>query len=80
MIQVTIHYAKTHLSRLLKNVAMGETVLILRGDQPVARLVAAESGGETSRPRIGEPTSSGVTWTEDAFSPMEEKELDEWGL
>lgn len=37
---VTIHVAKTHLSRLIARVAAGEEVVILRGKTPVARLTA----------------------------------------
>jgi prevent-host-death family protein len=36
---VTIHAAKTHLSRLIEEVAGGEHVVIARGKEPVARLV-----------------------------------------
>ena len=36
--QVTVHFAKTHLSRLLARVEAGETVVIARGDKPVAKL------------------------------------------
>ncbi|VVM06551.1 type II toxin-antitoxin system Phd/YefM family antitoxin [Methylacidimicrobium tartarophylax] len=36
---VTIHEAKTHLSRLLRKVADGEEVLILRGKVPIAKIV-----------------------------------------
>ncbi|MBV9158091.1 MAG: type II toxin-antitoxin system Phd/YefM family antitoxin [Acidobacteriaceae bacterium] len=36
---VTIHEAKTHLSRLLRKVSAGEEVIISRGSKPVARLV-----------------------------------------
>ena len=79
MIRATVHYAKTHLSRLLKQVERGETVLILRGATPVARLVAA-GRFVTARPKVGTPTSSGVSWTEDAFRPLSDKELKEWGL
>ncbi len=43
MIQVNIHEAKTHLSRLLARVATGEEVVIARAGKPVARLVALES-------------------------------------
>lgn len=39
MINATIREAKTHLSRLLKQVQTGESVTILRGTVPVARLV-----------------------------------------
>jgi prevent-host-death family protein len=38
--EVNIHEAKTHLSRLLQRVAAGEEVTIARAGTPVARLVA----------------------------------------
>ena len=40
--QVNIHEAKTHLSRLLNRVAVGEEVTIARAGVPVARLVGVE--------------------------------------
>lgn len=42
---VSTHEAKTHLSRLLKRVAMGEEIVITRGSKPVARLVPLEGAG-----------------------------------
>jgi prevent-host-death family protein len=42
MIEVNIHEAKTHLSRLLARVAAGEEVLIARAGKPVARLVPVD--------------------------------------
>ena len=44
MHQVTVHEAKTHLSRLLREIAEGEDVVITRSGQPVARLVAIQEG------------------------------------
>jgi prevent-host-death family protein len=41
MVEVNVHEAKTHLSRLLARVEAGEEVLISRAGKPVARLVAA---------------------------------------
>lgn len=40
--QVNIHEAKTHLSRLLQRVAGGEEITIARAGAPVARLVAVK--------------------------------------
>ncbi|MEL6661403.1 MAG: type II toxin-antitoxin system prevent-host-death family antitoxin [Pseudomonadota bacterium] len=40
MEKVTVHEAKTHLSRLLRRVEAGEEIVICRGRQVVARLVA----------------------------------------
>ena len=42
MHQVSVHEAKTHLSRLLRHAVAGEEVVITRSGQPVARLVAIE--------------------------------------
>jgi prevent-host-death family protein len=47
--QVNIHQAKTHLSRLLQRVAGGEEITIARAGVPVARLVAVEPS-RTPRP------------------------------
>jgi prevent-host-death family protein len=40
--EINIHQAKTHFSRLLKRVASGEEVTIARAGVPVARLVPVE--------------------------------------
>ena len=42
MRQVSLHEAKTHLSRLLRHAVAGEEVVITRSGRPVARLVAIE--------------------------------------
>lgn len=40
------HYAKTHLSRLIEEVMLGQEVVIARAGKPVARLVrVAPPGG-----------------------------------
>jgi len=39
MTVVTVHQAKTNLSRLIKKASNGEEVIIARGSKPVARLV-----------------------------------------
>ena len=39
MVQVGVHEAKTHLSRLLRRVAAGEEVIITSSGRPAARLV-----------------------------------------
>jgi prevent-host-death family protein len=41
---VGVHEAKTHLSRLLDDVAAGEEVVITRRGEPAARLVALRTG------------------------------------
>jgi prevent-host-death family protein len=39
---VNVGQAKTHLSRLLREVESGRVIVIARAERPVARLVAAE--------------------------------------
>ena len=50
MVEVGVHEAKTHLSRLLAMVVAGEEVVITRSGRPVARLVPVE---RTGRRRLG---------------------------
>jgi prevent-host-death family protein len=49
--QVTIHEAKTHLSRLIAAVERGEEVVIARRDKPVVRLVIEKQ--EKPKRRLG---------------------------
>ena len=44
MRQVTVREAKTHLSRLLREIAGGQDVVITRWGRPVARLVPIQEG------------------------------------
>ena len=76
---VTTHHAKTHLSRLLKEVQAGQTIVILNGTMPAAKLTAVHSS-EAVRPRAGTPTSGEVRYTDDAFKPLTDEELKNWGI
>jgi prevent-host-death family protein len=42
---VGVHEAKTHFSKLLRRVALGEEITINKGGRPVARLVPPEPSG-----------------------------------
>ena len=63
LMEVNIHEAKTHLSRLLQRVASGEQVTIARAGKPIARLVAIEPEKKT-RP-LG--FARGQVWIADDF-------------
>lgn len=81
MKRLTIHEAKTHLSKILGRVEQGEEFLICRGDLPIARLTAVDAGpAPRRRPPVGTLTSEPVTWTSDAFAPLNLEELADWGL
>lgn len=69
--EVTVHEAKTHLSRLLARVEAGEEIIIRRGRNPVARLVRVEA--KTPRPLGG---SEGLVWIADDFDDLPEDLLD----
>lgn len=49
---VTVHEAKTHLSRLLAQVEQGEEVVVARANRPVARLVPVD-GPDRPRRQLG---------------------------
>ena len=76
---VTTHEAKTHLSRLLKDVQRGEDIIILSGSTPTARLTRIDVS-RPARPVVGVPTSKPVTYDPDAFEPLSDEVLAEWSL
>ena len=75
----TIHQTKTHLSRMLKEVQAGATIVILNGSTPVAKLTALDRR-VARRPKVGTRTSLPVRLSSDAFHPLSAEELQEWGL
>jgi prevent-host-death family protein len=48
---INIHQAKTHLSRIVEDVAAGQEVVIAKAGRPIARLVPLESA--VPRKRLG---------------------------
>jgi len=74
MSTITVHEAKTHLSRLIRRVQTGEEITICRGDEPVARLVPVKS----ARPRrLG--LDQGVFEVPDDFdAPLPDDVLDDF--
>ena len=72
---ITIHEAKTQLSRLIERACRGEEVIIARGSKPVARLVPIgeirgkrEPGALRGRLHVGA----------EFFAPLPADELDAW--
>lgn len=65
---VTIHEAKTHLSRLIKKAMEGEEVLIAKGKRVVVRLIPAAGKGSERRA----DGAKGLVWIADDFNaPLE---------
>ena len=72
--QVTVHAAKTNLSKLIEAALAGEEVVIAKGDKPVVKLVAIKRTpfkfGILAGQLSGPPP--------DFFEPMSEEELRAW--
>jgi prevent-host-death family protein len=75
---VTVHAAKTHLSRLLERVERGEEVVIARGRTPVARLVPVDRKPRGGR-RFGALRGK-VLVGKKFFQPLPADELERWGV
>lgn len=50
---VNVHEAKTHLSRLLEQVAAGQSFVIARAGKPVARLLPLETAPASPSQKLG---------------------------
>ena len=72
---VTIHKAKTHLSRLIREAAKGKEIIIARGAKPVARLVAITEEKPQRKP--GSWRGKFEVGPE-FFEPLSQDELDAW--
>jgi antitoxin (DNA-binding transcriptional repressor) of toxin-antitoxin stability system len=73
-VQVTIHAAKTQLSRLIAAALAGEEVVIAKGKTPVVRLVAIPRSSFKIGILEGQVSGDGP----DFFEPMSEDELALW--
>jgi prevent-host-death family protein len=67
--QVTIHEAKTHLSRLVKKALEGEEVIIAKGNQPLVKLVVVPEAQQGRR--IGGAKGVIKYMAEDFDAPLE---------
>jgi prevent-host-death family protein len=73
----TVHQAKTNLSRLIKEAEKGKEVIILRGKDPVAKIVPINKPPKKRMPDM----FKGQLWSApDAFDPLTDEELKDWGL
>ena len=71
--KVNVHEAKTHFSKLLERVALGEEVVIAKAGKPVAKLVAIES----QRPRFTLGSAKGEFVVPDDFNDPLPKEVED---
>ena len=75
IVDVNIHQAKTHLSRLLEQALAGDEVVIMKAGRPLVRLTPVASA--PIRRKIG--TAKGDFVVPDDFdSPLPDRVLDEF--
>lgn len=72
---VTIHQAKTNLSKLIERASAGEEIIIARGSKPVARLVPL---GAVESERTPGSWKGKFSIAPDFFDPLPEDELAGW--
>jgi prevent-host-death family protein len=72
---VTIHQAKTNLSRLIEQACRGEEVIISRGSEPVARLVPLQDKSGKRKPGA---LKGKLHVGPEFFEPLPPEELDAW--
>ena len=73
---VTIHKAKTELSRLIEKACRGEEIVIARGKKPVVCLVAIEDHKGRRKPGA---LRGKLKVGPEFFEPLPPEELDAWG-
>jgi antitoxin (DNA-binding transcriptional repressor) of toxin-antitoxin stability system len=76
MPHITIHVAKTQLSRLIERALAGEDIVIARGKLPVVRIVPVN---EAPVGRKFGALKGRATVTDAFFEPLPDEELDAWG-
>jgi prevent-host-death family protein len=75
MAVVTIHTAKTTLSQLIARAEAGEEIVLARGNQPVAKIVAIEPAPQT---RQAGAYRGKISIDPAFFDPLPDDELDAW--
>jgi prevent-host-death family protein len=73
---VNIHDAKTHFSKLIERVLLGEEIVIAKAGRPVAKLVPIAPGAHDRQP--GSAKGAFVV-PADFDAPLPDELLNEWG-
>jgi antitoxin (DNA-binding transcriptional repressor) of toxin-antitoxin stability system len=74
---ITIHRAKTELSKLIERACRGEEIVIARGKTPVVKLVAISGAGKK---RVPGRLKGKISYSPDAFDPLTDQESKDLGF
>ena len=69
---VNVHFAKTHLSKLLERVRRGQVITIAKAGKPIARLVPLDQN------KARTPGGFHFQLDDDFFAPLLPRELKAW--
>lgn len=72
----TIHAAKTNLSKLIARAEAGEEIVLARGNEPVAKIVAVSQKAKPNR-KFG-ALKGKIKIGPEFFDPLPEDELKRW--
>ncbi len=76
---VTVHQAKTNLSKLIAQAEAGEEIIIARGDKPAVKLTpVAEPELRAKTPRVPGAWKGKFELPDSFFDPLPEDELALW--
>src|ERR1700761_9114338 len=73
--EVNVHHAKTHLSKLISAVESGKEVIIARNGKPVVKLVVVTPPVRKSRKQMFGSGIGKIWMADDAFSPETDMEI-----
>jgi prevent-host-death family protein len=73
----SMHKAKTHLSKLVRDALKGKEVIIARRNEPMVRLVPV---CKSPKKRVPGSLKGKIWYAPDAFDPLSADELAEWGI
>lgn len=76
MATVTVHEAKTHLSRLIADALAGKEVIIARGKEPAVKLVPVAD--IPKQKRVAGRYKGLIEVPDSFFDPMTDEELSLW--
>jgi antitoxin (DNA-binding transcriptional repressor) of toxin-antitoxin stability system len=77
MVRLNVHEAKTNLSRYLRRLERGETILLCRHNRPIAE-IRPVSGAQT-KPRAFGLDQGKIVLGPEFFEPLDRETLDYFG-